>query len=105
MKSFAHWLTEIRLESYASVFAQNEVDFSIAHALPDKELRELGLSLGARKKFLLAVAALANTVMPAPGNAAGATPSAASPMPALSAGERRRLTVMAFSLTSAGLRP
>ena len=49
MKSFAHWLTEIGLESYASVFAQNEVDFSVAHALKDEELRELGLSLGARK--------------------------------------------------------
>ena len=94
LKSFAHWLTEIGLESYASVFAQNEVDFSVAHTLTDEELRELGLSLGARKKFLLAAAALANMAMPAPGSAAGATPSAASPTPDSSAGERRQLTVM-----------
>ena len=98
MKSFAHWLTEIGLESYASVFAQNEVDFSVAHALTDEELRELGLSLGARKKFLLAAAALANTAMPAPGSVAGATPATASPAPSAApestAGERRQLTVM-----------
>ena len=98
MKSFAHWLTEIGLESYASVFAQNEVDFSVAHALTDEELRELGLSLGARKKFLLAAAALANIVAPARASAAGATPSTASPAPSAApestAGERRQLTVM-----------
>ena len=98
LKSFAHWLTEIGLESYASVFAQNEVDFSVAHTLTEEELRELGLSLGARKKFLLAAAALANTAIPAPGSAAGATPSAASPAPSAApestVGERRQLTVM-----------
>ena len=98
MRSFAHWLTEIGLENYASVFAQNEVDFSVAHALTDEELRELGLSLGARKKFLLAAAALANIVVPARASAAGATPSTASPAPSAApestAGERRQLTVM-----------
>ena len=48
MKSFAQWLEEISLESYAALFSENEVDLSVVGTLTDAELRELGLSLGAR---------------------------------------------------------
>ena len=48
MKSFAQWLEEIGLESYAALFSVNEVDLSVVGTLTDAELRELGLSLGAR---------------------------------------------------------
>ncbi len=94
MKSFAQWLQEIGLESYTAAFAENEVDFSVVGTLTEADLRELGLSLGARKKFLLAAAATANTAMAAPGSAANATPSTSSPTSDSSAGERRQLTVM-----------
>ena len=59
MKSFAQWLHEIGLESYTDAFAENEVDFSVAGLLTEQDLRDLGLSLGARRKFLFAAAALA----------------------------------------------
>ena len=59
MNSFEQWLAEIGLESYAATFTENEVDFSVAGTLSEADLRELGLTLGARKKFLLAAASLA----------------------------------------------
>lgn len=95
MKSFAQWLHEIGLESYAEAFAENEVDFSVAGLLMEQDLRDLGLSLGARKKFLFAAAALADA---AKGEPCTTPPSEAlffsSATPASSAGERRQLTVM-----------
>jgi hypothetical protein len=60
MKSFAQWLQDAGLENYAAAFARNEIDFSVVGTLTDEDPRELGLSLGARKKFLLTVAALAH---------------------------------------------
>ena len=92
-KSFTQWLEEIGLANYAASFAENEVDLSVMGALTDADLRELGLSLGARKKFMLAVAAYEKTVAPV-------TTSAAEPLVTgqtvsdSSTGERRQLTVM-----------
>lgn len=95
MKSFAQWLHEIGLESYTDAFAENEVDFSVAGLLTEQDLRDLGLSLGARRKFLFAAAALAEA---AKGELGTTPPSEAlvvsSATPASSAGERRQLTVM-----------
>ncbi len=95
MTSFAHWLTEIGLESYASVFAQNEVDFDVLASLTEADLQALGLPLGARKRLLQAVAkrdgqGAAEAVSPPTASSA----LAPSPTPESSAGERRQLTVM-----------
>ena len=97
MNSFEQWLAEIGLESYAATFTENEVDFSVAGTLSEADLRELGLTLGARKKFLLAAASFAK---PATANqdVGRVQPAEQSPEPitALStpSGERRQLTVM-----------
>ena len=95
MKSFAQWLQEIGLESYTAAFAENEVDFSVAGMLTEQDLRDLELSLGARKKFLFAAAALA---VSAKGELGTTPPSellvVPSATPASSSGERRQLTVM-----------
>lgn len=95
MKSFAQWLQEIGLESYTAAFAENEVDFSVAGILTEQDLRDLDLSLGARKKFLFAAAKLADSTK----GELGTTPPSEllvvpSATPAPSAGERRQLTVM-----------
>ena len=88
MKSFAGWLREIGLESYESIFADNDIDFSVARELSEVDIKELGLSLGHRKKFLSALSALdfapdvGTTALPA---------QDAQPSPT---GERRQLTVM-----------
>ena len=98
MKSFAHWLAEIGLESYASVFAQNEVDFDVLASLTEADLQALGLPLGARKRLLQAIAKLdrqgaAEPISP-PTAAPVIAPLAPSPAPDSPAGERRQLTVM-----------
>ena len=92
-KSFVQWLEEIGLASYADTFAENEVDLSVVGTLTDADLRELGLSLGARKKFMLAIATLGKTAVPIATITAEqfVTPSTA---PDSSTGERRQLTVM-----------
>ena len=95
MTSFAHWLTEIGLESYASVLAQNEVDFDVLASLTEADLQALGLPLGARKRLLQAVAKLdgqgaAEAVSPPTASLA----LAPSPTPEPPTGERRQLTVM-----------
>ena len=97
MNSFEQWLAEIGLENYVATFIENEIDFSVAGTLTEADLRELGLSLGARKKFLLAAAALAK---PATANQdlGRVQPAEPSPEPisgqSPSGGERRQLTVM-----------
>ena len=91
MKSFADWLREIELERYAAVFADNDIDFSVVHKLTETDLRELGVTLGHRKKFLAARDSLDL-------NQAAKTPTpistpASSPNQ-IDSGERRQLTVM-----------
>ncbi len=89
MRSFDDWLREAGLERYASVFADNDIDFSNARTLCEADLRELGLTLGHRKNFLAALAALESpsTVGSPPGAATAETQGTPG-------GERRQLTVM-----------
>jgi class 3 adenylate cyclase/predicted negative regulator of RcsB-dependent stress response len=98
MKSFAHWLSDIGLESYASVFAQNEIDFDVLASLTEADLQALGLPLGARKRLLQAVAKLdgqgAAEAASEPPTASATAPQAPAAAPEPSAGERRQLTVM-----------
>src|SRR5437773_12263049 len=103
VKSFMEWLRESGLERYAAVFAENDIDFSNARTLSEADLRELGLTLGHRKNFLAALAALEASIPALPANAAAAAPT---PAPAVDlrpptdaarpseAGERRQLSVM-----------
>ncbi|MEM7268660.1 MAG: AAA family ATPase [Pseudomonadota bacterium] len=75
------WLAEHGLEAYVDDFIDNEITLDLLPELAEDDLKELGLSLGARKRFLRAVAgggaAKAETQAPSPGGA-----------------ERRQLTVM-----------
>ncbi len=84
MSDLAAWLETLGLGQYAAVFAANDVDRDALPYLSDQELKELGLSLGHRKKLLNAVAAWAA----APDVATAPTPG---PEPQA---ERRQLTVM-----------
>ena len=102
MKSFGEWLRESGLERYAAVFAENDIDFSNARALSEADLRELGLTLGHRKNFLAALAALeASTparpanpaAVPTPAPAVDLRPSTDAARPS-EAGERRQLSVL-----------
>jgi class 3 adenylate cyclase/ABC-type transport system involved in cytochrome c biogenesis ATPase subunit len=90
MTSFSDWLREIGLEHYTQVLVQHEIDFEILAALTDDDLRELGLTLGARRKLLQAAAQLNLGV---PDAKAGASATRSS-VPSSITGERRQLTVL-----------
>ncbi|MBS29232.1 MAG: hypothetical protein CL566_09985 [Alphaproteobacteria bacterium] len=51
------------LGQYAETFADNDVTFDLLESLSDDGLRELGLSLGHRKRFAQAIEALGGDVL------------------------------------------
>ena len=75
------------MSEYAERFAESDIDTSVLRDLTDQDLKELGVSLGHRRKMLRAIAELA-----------GVAPT--SPQPALTepksqdTAERRQVTVM-----------
>ena len=97
MTPFGTWLAEIGLGSYDVVFASNKIDFDVIRLLSDADLRELGLTLGDRKRLLQAVAKLDEpraedtfTAVVAPATALGPHHEDA----VSHGGERRQITVM-----------
>ena len=86
MQQIADWLKTLGMSEYAERFAESDIDTSVLRDLTDQDLKELGVSLGHRRKMLRAIAELA-----------GAAPT--SPQPALTEpkpqdAERRQVTVM-----------
>jgi class 3 adenylate cyclase/predicted ATPase len=87
MQQIADWLKTLGLSEYAERFAESDIDTSVLRDLTDQDLKELGVSLGHRRKMLRAIAELA-----------GVAPT--SPQPALTepksqdTAERRQVTVM-----------
>ncbi|WP_299637423.1 adenylate/guanylate cyclase domain-containing protein [uncultured Ruegeria sp.] len=49
------WLSRLGLESYASLLEENDVDFETLRHLNDEDLKELGFSLGHRRRLLAAI--------------------------------------------------
>jgi len=89
------WLEALELGKYAGLFAENDIDFDVLTELADDDLKELGLSLGHRKKLLKAINNLAGGGEPAPISGPTTAQPAAPPTSAISAeAERRQLTVM-----------
>src|SRR5262252_5429650 len=88
MQSIAEWLEELGLGRYAQRFAENGVDFSVLRHLTDRDLKDIGVLLGHRRKMLAAIAELAGAVPATLQAAAAIEPSAQD------AAERRQLTVM-----------
>ena len=77
MQQIADWLEKLGMSEYAERFAENDIDISVLRDLTDQDLKELGVSLGHRRKMLRAIAELA-----------GAAPT--SPQPALYGAEDPR---------------
>ena len=106
MQQIAEWLDALGLSEYAQRFADNDIDISVLRHLTDQDLKELGVSLGHRRKMLAAIAEMGNSFAapaPAPSNAAPTpvrnAPAAVTSQPFISAtvqvaGERRYLTLM-----------
>jgi class 3 adenylate cyclase len=95
MDAFSTLLHELGLERYTAIFAENDVDFEALRLLSERELQELGITLGHRKKLLKAIAESNGSEAPT------LTTSPTSASPRIQEGEyiggeaeRRQLTVM-----------
>ena len=82
------WLTAIGLGSLAETFEENDIDLQIVPDLNEEDLRELGLTLGQRKRLLRAAQALGS--LDEAGDSSKSAPAPGERVPA----ERRHLTVM-----------
>jgi SAM domain (Sterile alpha motif)/Adenylate and Guanylate cyclase catalytic domain len=92
MPDIERWLKSIGLEKYAEVFLRHDIDLDVAPSLSEQDLEQLGLSLGHRRKFLVAAAKLQ----------AGSTPTTDHPTEANArrseaAGIERRQVTVVFS--------
>src|SRR5215208_7414935 len=86
MDELARLLAQLGLQRYEAAFRDNDVDLDALRVLSEADLKDLGLSLGHRRKLL---AALAAGVAPTPDDGAPQEPPASG----IAAG-RRQLTVM-----------
>jgi len=76
------------MSEYAECFAENDVDISVLPHLTDHDLKELGVSLGHRRKMLAAIAERTGTVEAPP------RPTSTETKPPDATAERRQVTVM-----------
>src|SRR5215472_1218097 len=87
MQQIADWLKTLGMSEYAECFAENDIDTSVLRDLTDQDLKELGVSLGHRRKMLRAIAELSCVAPMSPQSAL------TEPKPEDTA-ERRQVTVM-----------
>ena len=66
MSTITEWLTSLGMSEYAERFAENDIDTSVLRDLTDQDLKDLGVSLGHRRKMLRAIAELAGAVPASP---------------------------------------
>ena len=88
MQQIAEWLEKLGMSEYGERFAKNDIDVSVLRHLTDQDLKELGISLGHRRKMLAAITEMTGTAPAAP-----APTPATEPKPQDTA-ERRQVTVM-----------
>jgi class 3 adenylate cyclase len=86
--SVAEWLTTVGMPEYAARFAESDIDLSVLVHLTDQDLKELGVSLGHRRKLLAGIAEL-----PSDAVRAGSHSAPSGPMRHDDA-ERRQLSIM-----------
>ena len=55
VEHIAEWLEKLGLGQYAKVFADNDIDVSVLPHLTDQDLKDLGISLGHRRKIFAAI--------------------------------------------------
>ena len=66
MQQIADWLEKLGMSEYAERFAESDIDISVLRDLTDQDLKELGVSLGHRRKMLRAIAELAGAAPTSP---------------------------------------
>ena len=58
MREIEQWLIRIGLDQYGPLFVEQAIDLSVLPALRNDDLKELGIPLGHRKRFLRAISEL-----------------------------------------------
>jgi len=84
------WLNDLGLGKYAELFAENDIDLSVLPHISEDDLKDLGLTLGARRKIMAAIDRLAGEERSVLDTKAEREIAGLSPAEA----ERRQLTVM-----------
>jgi class 3 adenylate cyclase/tetratricopeptide (TPR) repeat protein len=64
MSDLRGWLRDNKLEQYADAFEANDIDLDILAELSDRDLEQLGVSLGNRRRLLKAIADRVTEVAP-----------------------------------------
>ena len=57
MPDISEWLTELGLDEYAELFAENKIDVEILPEISEGDLKDIGVPLGHRKKVMRAIRA------------------------------------------------
>ena len=95
------WLTDLGLERHVETFRDNAIEMDVVADLTERDLADLGLPLGDRKRVMRGLAALSDNAV-ARIAAPTVTPEPAMPEPAKpgvqAEAERRHLTVMFVDL-------
>ena len=89
MQEIADWLEKLGMSQYAQRFAENDIDVRALRYLTDQDLKDIGVSLGHRRRMLAAISELAGAAA-----APGPTTTTAAPATPQDSAERRQLTVM-----------
>jgi class 3 adenylate cyclase/predicted ATPase len=88
MTDLKSWLTDLGLPQYAATLADHAVDWDVLPDLSEKDLADIGIPLGHRKRLLKAISLLVSPYG-AGGTQGHAESTSAQPVP-----ERRHLTVV-----------
>ena len=92
MQSIRAWLEELGLGQYADAFEENDIALDVVAKLTDDDLKELGVSLGNRKRLLVGLDILLATE--ADGTVKPTAAEMGSELVPAREAERRQLTVM-----------
>jgi class 3 adenylate cyclase/tetratricopeptide (TPR) repeat protein len=88
MQQITDWLKKLGMSEYQERFVESDVDISVLPYLTDQDLKDLGVSLGHRRKMLAAIAELPGGAIPR-----SVQPVVTEPI-AQDTAERRQITVM-----------
>src|SRR5271170_6387264 len=91
MNELREWLRRNKFEQYADAFEANDIGLDILPELSERDLEQLGVSLGNRRRLLKAIAEGGGNV--APTKAVEAEPNTNAPQTSADA-ERRQVTVL-----------
>ena len=88
MQQISDWLEKLDLGQYAERFAENEIDVSVLPHLTDKDLKDIGIPLGHRRKIFAAINQGTESIQPIAEGTRGVEPKTQR------APERREITVL-----------